>query len=39
MEGADFIIPLACIVGAPACDKDPQMAKSINLEAIEMILN
>ncbi|MEK7634775.1 MAG: NAD(P)-dependent oxidoreductase [Patescibacteria group bacterium] len=38
MEGADFIIPLACIVGAPACDKDPQMAKSINLEAIEMIL-
>lgn len=38
IEGADFIIPLACIVGAPACDKDPEIAKSINLEAIKMIL-
>ncbi len=34
----DFIIPLACIVGAPACDKDLEVARSTNLEAIKMIL-
>lgn len=35
---ADIIIPLACIVGAPACDKDPLEAKSVNLDAIKKIL-
>ncbi len=34
----EYIIPLACIVGAPACDKDPMAAKTINLEAIRLIL-
>lgn len=34
---ADVIIPLAAIVGAPACDRDPLMAKTINLDAILMI--
>ncbi len=36
--GKDFVIPLACIVGAPACDADPIAARTINLEAIQMIL-
>ena len=38
IAGKDFIIPLACIVGAPACDRDPIAARTINLEAVELIL-
>ncbi|MDO8557234.1 MAG: NAD(P)-dependent oxidoreductase [Candidatus Jorgensenbacteria bacterium] len=38
IKGVDFIIPLAGIVSAPACDRDPLAARSINLEAINMIL-
>lgn len=34
---ADIIIPLAAIVGAPCCDRDPLMARSVNLEAIRML--
>jgi len=34
---ADVIIPLAAIVGAPCCDRDPLMATSVNLDAIRMI--
>lgn len=38
IKGKDFIIPLACIVGAPACDADPVAARTINLEAVQLIL-
>ena len=31
---ADTIIPLAAIVGAPACNRDPILAKSINYDAM-----
>jgi len=34
---ADVIIPLAAMVGAPLCERDPLSAKSINLEAVRMI--
>lgn len=34
---ADVIIPLAAVVGAVACDRDPWMAKSVNLEAVQMV--
>jgi nucleoside-diphosphate-sugar epimerase len=33
----DIIIPLAAIVGAPCCDRDPLMTTSVNLNAICMI--
>lgn len=35
---ADYIIPLACLVGAPLCEQDPALARSINHEAISSIL-
>ncbi|MBL8217614.1 MAG: NAD-dependent epimerase/dehydratase [Bryobacterales bacterium] len=38
IAGADFIIPLAAIVGAPACKSDPVATQSINLDAIRMLL-
>ncbi len=34
---ADVIIPLACLVGAPACAQKPDEARSINLDAIKML--
>ena len=38
LKGADAIIPLAALVGAPACDRDPLFATSVNLEAIRLLL-
>ena len=38
IKGVDFILPLACLTGAPACDRDPVSARNINLEAIKMLL-
>jgi nucleoside-diphosphate-sugar epimerase len=37
VKSADAIIPLAAIVGAPACDADPWLAESTNLGAIRLI--
>ena len=34
---ADVILPLACIVGAPACDRDPWLATAVNLEAVQLV--
>lgn len=38
-EEADVIIPLACIVGAPACNKNPDLAISVNENMIKWICN
>jgi nucleoside-diphosphate-sugar epimerase len=34
---ADVIVPLAAVVGAPSCDRDPDYATSLNLSAIRTI--
>jgi nucleoside-diphosphate-sugar epimerase len=34
---ADLIIPLAALVGAPLCDRDPVGAKTINFDAVAML--
>ena len=38
LKNADAIFPLACLTGMPICSKDPVGAKTINLDAVKMIL-
>jgi nucleoside-diphosphate-sugar epimerase len=38
LSKTDIVIPLAAIVGAPACDRDPVLAQSINKDAILWML-
>ncbi len=37
LSDADIIIPLAAVVGAPACDRDPWLAESLNFGAIQSL--
>jgi len=37
IRNADVLIPLAAIVGAPACDRDPQAARSVNVDAVRSL--
>ncbi len=37
VKDADVVIPLACVVGAPACDRDPWLGTSVNLEAVQLV--
>jgi nucleoside-diphosphate-sugar epimerase len=37
LKAADVVIPLAALVGAPICDRDPRAASSVNFEAIKLI--
>ena len=38
IKDVDAIFPLACLTGAPICDRDPIAAKTVNFDAIKMIL-
>ncbi len=38
LKDVDAIFPLACLTGAPLCDRDPFAAKSVNYDAIGLIL-
>src|SRR3989339_1310827 len=38
MKGADAIIPLACLTGAPLCKKEPLMAQTVIVDAVKLIL-
>ena len=38
VAGADFIIPLAALVGAPACNADVMSARTTNLDSIRLLL-
>ena len=37
--GKDVLIPLACLVGAPLCDRMPREAESINRDAVRLLLS
>jgi nucleoside-diphosphate-sugar epimerase len=37
VAGADVIIPLAALVGAPMCDRDPVAARTTNSEAVALL--
>jgi len=39
LAGADAVIPLACLVGAPVCEQKPLEARSINLDAVKALLD
>ena len=35
---ADAILPLAAVVGMPACDREPDQAHSVNVDAIQLLM-
>src|SRR5438552_9518710 len=38
LRRADIVIHLAAIVGASACDRDPLLATSVNLDAVRLLV-
>ena len=39
LKTADAIFPLACLTGAPICSADPVGARTINFEAVKMLVD
>jgi len=38
LREADAVLPLAAVVGATACDRDPLLTRSVNLDAVLLLL-
>jgi nucleoside-diphosphate-sugar epimerase len=38
LKNTDIVIPLAAMVGMPACNRDPERARTVNLEAIRSLI-
>lgn len=38
IKDADVIFPLACLTGAPLCERKPSEAKTVNLDSIKILL-
>jgi nucleoside-diphosphate-sugar epimerase len=38
IQGVDWIFPLACLTGAPLCDRDPVGARTVILDALDRLL-
>ncbi len=38
LKNVNAIFPLACVTGAPVCSEDPVGARTVNLDAVKMIL-
>jgi nucleoside-diphosphate-sugar epimerase len=39
VKQADVILPLACLTGAPLCDREPENAEAINYEAVKNVMD
>jgi nucleoside-diphosphate-sugar epimerase len=39
LKDADAVFPLACLTGAPICDRDPWAAKAVNHDAVARIMD
>lgn len=39
LVGTDAVVHLAAIVGAPGCEAEPQLAKEVNHEAVELLIS
>ncbi len=37
LDDVEFIYPLACLTGAPLCDRRPELAKKVNFDAIKLL--